>query len=1015
MTPAGDHRDEPYLSVVVAARNGDHGQQRDPIGRLQAFVNCFEEQCRRASLDAELIVVEWNPPAHRPAIGSVLLLPEPSFCTYRIITVPDAIHQRLRFADVMPFFPMIARNVGIRRARGRFVLATNIEVILSMELVDFLASRQLQPGYLYRADRHDIESDFPADAPLEVQMTYCASHQLRIHRSAGTYPVDATGSSIVSAEDIVDSGTLRLGDGWHVLERTQAKLGRWASQRAELIVDPAAAALTDHARLTLEVESNPYDDRSWVEIVALEEQRPLVRARVVGRQQVEVPLWRATENSERKIELQVTGESPDSRRYFPPHERRDSLHYRVSAARLGQAPGGSMFEYPSIGWTNAFETSSVTMNRTGEQLRVTTAPRRLSYAIKYGPLMAPEDSVYRFELTYVLIEGGITVGVLSGRQDVWLPSFVKLHRDHESHRFEIVADLCRQQQFWIVVSNEHPHGEFPSTFVVHRLEGSAATAQAVVPPPTLRDKVMLRLAPLRRRLPGRGWREWMSMLADGVAAVVASRLGPRGRDRIVHAAPEFQSLLRELGASRDNLRELASLRHLADLNTFLREHRPDSLHTNQCGDFQLMAREHWIELQGYPELETAPTHIDGVFAYVADAAGIMEHTLGTAIYRLEDGVDGASTDAEAPPKRAVDQRGIRCLDASTVNIWAAYMRWLERPMRFNSAGWGFAGDVLPEQKVTRSFTPSEEAPRQAHPVFEMFRAFDGWAEPGFERSYYGINVRDWLFTGTSRGLTDRRAVHIQHPPVEEEYFEWIALLTAIANATERFCFAEIGAGWGRWSVSAAAVCRQKGLDFSLIAVEPEPSHFEWMQMALRDNDIDPEQHELFLAAAAADSGELLLAGHDDPLTQYGHKAIDPRELADWRGLDFVFRPVAASSLAQFFARHERIDLVDMDVQGTEHQIVAASIDVLNQKVRMLHVGTHSKEVEAQLASVLWKHGWLNAFSFPSGRDVETCFGRIAFGDGVQTWVNPRWPELHRALVAGVRRWSPRAAEAHAQR
>jgi FkbM family methyltransferase len=263
-------------------------------------------------------------------------------------------------------------------------------------------------------------------------------------------------------------------------------------------------------------------------------------------------------------------------------------------------------------------------------------------------------------------------------------------------------------------------------------------------------------------------------------------------------------------------------------------------------------------------------------------------------------------------------------------------------------------------------------------------------------------------------LTDRRAVHIPHPPVEEEYFEWIALLTAIANTTECFCFAEIGAGWGRWIASAAALCRQKALDFSLIAVEAEPSHFEWMQMVLRDNDINPEDHELFLAAAAAESGELLLAGRDEPLTQYGHRAIDPRQLVDWQGLDFVFRPVEARSLGQFFDKHERIDLVDMDVQGIEHEIVAAGIDVLNQKVRMIHVGTHSKEVETRLASVLWEHGWLNAFSFPSGRLVETCFGRVAFGDGAQTWVNPRWPELHRALAGGLRRVFARAAGTHAQ-
>jgi hypothetical protein len=64
---------EPFLSVVVTTRNDDHGG--DPLKRLQAFVNCFEQQCRRTGLDAEVIVVEWNPPADRPRVASLLRTP----------------------------------------------------------------------------------------------------------------------------------------------------------------------------------------------------------------------------------------------------------------------------------------------------------------------------------------------------------------------------------------------------------------------------------------------------------------------------------------------------------------------------------------------------------------------------------------------------------------------------------------------------------------------------------------------------------------------------------------------------------------------------------------------------------------------------------------------------------------------------------------------------------------------------------------------------------------------------
>src|SRR5262245_51828451 len=143
-------RPEPYLSVVMATRNDDHAGK--PLKRLQAFVNTFDEQCRRAGLDAEVIIVEWNPPPERRSVGSLLRLPFPSYCTYRFIEVPPAVHERLRFAGVVPLFETMAKNVGIRRARGRFVLATNIDVVLSTDLVEFLASRKLEHGVLYRVD-----------------------------------------------------------------------------------------------------------------------------------------------------------------------------------------------------------------------------------------------------------------------------------------------------------------------------------------------------------------------------------------------------------------------------------------------------------------------------------------------------------------------------------------------------------------------------------------------------------------------------------------------------------------------------------------------------------------------------------------------------------------------------------------------------------------------------------------------------------------------------------------------
>ena len=94
---------------------------------------------------------------------------------------------------------MIGKNVGIRRARGRFILATNIDILFSDELAAFLGSQQLRADRMYRIDRHDAMSDVPAGAPIEEQLAYCRSHLIRVNRREGTFEVTPEGGPVLSS------------------------------------------------------------------------------------------------------------------------------------------------------------------------------------------------------------------------------------------------------------------------------------------------------------------------------------------------------------------------------------------------------------------------------------------------------------------------------------------------------------------------------------------------------------------------------------------------------------------------------------------------------------------------------------------------------------------------------------------------------------------------------------------------------------------------------------------------
>ena len=175
----------PYLSVVAVSRNDDHG--KDLLKRMQIFCEAFLAQCNRHGLAAELILVEWNPPSDRPKLATALKWPEQSGpCVVRIVEVPPEAHAKYACSGQLPLFQMIGKNVGIARARGEYVLCTNIDVLFSDELVRFLAAKQLSRGHFYRIDRWDVDKDVPVGAPVEEQLAYCERHVLRVCVRGGT-------------------------------------------------------------------------------------------------------------------------------------------------------------------------------------------------------------------------------------------------------------------------------------------------------------------------------------------------------------------------------------------------------------------------------------------------------------------------------------------------------------------------------------------------------------------------------------------------------------------------------------------------------------------------------------------------------------------------------------------------------------------------------------------------------------------------------------------------------------
>ena len=294
-----------------------------------------------------------------------------------------------------------------------------------------------------------------------------------------------------------------------------------------------------------------------------------------------------------------------------------------------------------------------------------------------------------------------------------------------------------------------------------------------------------------------------------------------------------------------------------------------------------------------------------------------------------------------------------------------------------------------------------------HPIFERYERWSGEVPDGFAADLLGVRTqtRFYLTKAQQRGV--RRAegeVTPELPLFNEEYFEWVDVLEAVDQAEKQFTMVELGAGWGRWLAIGAAAARQRGLPAVLVGVEAEPSHYLWMVEHLRENN--PEAAVRLHEAAVAGQDGAVFFHVGDPVAWYG-QAIDPystelgaarfttRVRSFFRGARAAMPTergktrVEALSLSSVLQGLERVDLIDLDVQGAEAEVLEAGATDLDSKVKRVHIGTHSVENEERCRALFDGLGWAKRNDFPFGGESVTEYGTIAFQDGVQTWINPR--------------------------
>jgi hypothetical protein len=131
-------------------------------------------------------------------------------------------------------------------------------------------------------------------------------------------------------------------------------------------------------------------------------------------------------------------------------------------------------------------------------------------------------------------------------------------------------------------------------------------------------------------------------------------------------------------------------------------------------------------------------------------------------------------------------------------------------------------------------------------------------------------------------------------------------------------------------------------------------------------------------------------GHDrfffgNPKEWYGQTLVRPEnETADAPIID-----VRTVTLSRLLRPLDRVDLIDLDIQGAELEVLSEAAPALRH-VRRIHVETHFDEIDEQLPMVFAQAAgdWHQEIAIPLGVKCATPVGEADFtGGGVQLWRN----------------------------
>ncbi len=291
-------------------------------------------------------------------------------------------------------------------------------------------------------------------------------------------------------------------------------------------------------------------------------------------------------------------------------------------------------------------------------------------------------------------------------------------------------------------------------------------------------------------------------------------------------------------------------------------------------------------------------------------------------------------------------------------------------------------------------------PRAHHPIVRRFYQYHGPVDRNYMMDWLGVRTAfvhecaggpaqafSYMQYVPSRRFQCERHCQLvagnvrsapgEMPLFDDEYPEWVDMLSSVERTPRNYIVVELGARLGTWGVRALAAHRQRwgAGNATFLGVESEAPYYRAMQHHTRVNGLAP--HSTLLHAFVGAGG---------------------------------------LALNDLFKHVDHIDYLDVDIQSSEGALfVNASRERLSANVAHVHVGTHTPALHAQVRS-FFEHDlkWRKLLDLPWNQRAvcdsalsnsiqtdrrcltQTPLGALYVRDGMLAFSNPRL--VHRDTV-----------------